>query len=47
MQTTVVPGMDKEQLVVSELAVPTPELSEIISLVSPRLLSATPRASTA
>lgn len=31
---------------VSELAVPTPELSLMMSLVSPRLLSATPSAST-
>lgn len=46
MQTTVLPGIDILQLVVSELAVPTPELSLMMSLVSPRLLSVTPSAST-
>lgn len=44
MQTTMLPGAAR--YVVSELAVPTPELSLMMSLVSPKLLSATPSAST-
>lgn len=46
IHTTVLPGIDKLPFVVSEFAVPTPELSLMISLVSPRLLSVTPSAST-
>lgn len=42
MHTTVVLGCPIEQVADSEL-VPTPEESEMISLVSPRLLSIKPR----